>query len=126
MSDANITLGLDLKLSELIDKLSEKLGVATDKLEPIAKEGLNQYALRETVLTVAHFALVLLFVLGIYIGYKIAKTSPKPKSAEDIPGGIIFGVLVCFGSLIGFIITLVSALCHLGNAVAPLPSILGL
>lgn len=126
MADSNITLGLDLKLSELIDNLSDKLGVATDKLEPIAKEGLDQYALREGILSGVHFFFLIIFIVLILVGFKIAKNAPQPKNENDVPGRIIFGVLLCVGATIGIIISLYYGISHLGNAVAPLPSILGL
>jgi hypothetical protein len=126
MADTNVNLGIDLKLTELIDKLSEKLGVATTKLEPLAKEGLDQYILRETVLSAVQFSLALIFVVFIIVGFKIAKNAPQPKSSNDVPGTIIFGVLLCVCSAIGTVVSLSCAIPHLGNALAPLPSVLGL
>ena len=126
MADPNVTVGIDLKLTELVDNLADKLGVATEKLQPLAKEGLDQYIMRETMFTIALFAVALISILGIYFGFHIAKNAPQTENCGDVSGILVFGVAMCVISIIGFGVGLINGLCHLGNALAPLPSLLGL
>lgn len=124
MAAANVTV--DLKLNEVIDNLADKLGVATSKLQPLAKEGFDQYVLRETIEAGICFFLFAVFVVFCFIGFKTAKNAPPVDNDLDINGLLVFGVVTLILSFIGVCITLGLGITSLSHAVAPLPSLLGL
>lgn len=101
------------QLTDVVDKLAEKVGVATVKIQPVAEEVLKQYVRREWATMLIGLAIAL---LGLW-----CKTFSEIKADEDERAfvyGIFAVVLLLIGAAVG-----IEALLHL---IAPLPAILGL
>lgn len=109
------------ELSEVVDKLAEKIGVAGTKLQPIAEECLKQYGDRALLWAVASLGLV--FVVGVVVIALMFRTRQIEYDDDDrhlVQALIIFGGTALWAGL------LMAAVVNLGHAIAPLPSILGL
>ena len=105
----------------LVDKLSEKLGLAAEKIQPIAEEVLRQYRIEHILFTIIG---VIILLVGIGTGLLLIK---KGKASEDEGSDgtglcIVGGMTIFFGLLVGLPVFVNGLVCY----VAPLPNMLGL
>ena len=106
-----------------VDKLAEKLGVAVEKLQPLAEETIRQYVARETAYAIigGFFAFVGFFFLFCACPYFVKKVT---ETKEEAYGSLAVGCGI-FG-VVGIIGGLVEGISALGNVLAPIPGLLGL
>ncbi len=116
-------------IEKAIDKASEKIAAAVEKIEPVAEEAVRQYSVREaykakcaavaSIVGGSLFAACIFFVVLCFIGYA------KWKWNDDwaMPVGLIVGIL----GLLLLIITplfLISFIEHSANARTPIIGLL--
>lgn len=116
---------MDGNMEVVIDKMAEKIGIAVEKLQPLAEETIRQYIARETAFAICGGIAVL---FGLFLGLVCIKSAIKvgedlsSKGDKYIPLVVISGI----ASLIFVIVGMVEGIAGLGNALAPLPGLLGL
>mgnify|MGYP001569841966 CR=1 FL=1 len=98
----------------IVDKIAEKLSVATDKIQPIAEETLRQYQTRELLYAQSSFTISLLFFLIAIIIFILGLNSTDKDNA-----------LISIVPLVLFIGSFVIAVTFYGHYLAPIPSIFG-
>ena len=115
------------QVNEVVDKLAEKMGVAVDKIVPIAGETVQQVANRGFLLAGFGFILLVFCVTGIVVGmkYLLGHHEVRPKTrltredAEDI--GFVCVIIGLFVATIAIYVIFAG----LSQYVAPIPYLLG-
>ena len=122
------------QMGKVVNAVAEKVGLAVEKIQPLAEEVVRQYQMREACLAVVFGVLFLggVFALIKYVAWAkraiaVEEEEEKAKGKEVELG--VYGVALLLGVLI-FVATCLPA-AILGTkavlrAVAPLPSLLGL
>lgn len=106
-------------LTLIVDKLAEKLGVAVEKLTPMANVVIEQYVKREFVWGLCCIGFSCLSIVLAVVAWKLA-----PKDDEDARQILrAVSLVIC---LIIAAILLGEAADHFGHWMAPLPSLLKL
>jgi len=116
--------------SETVDKLAEKIGLAAEKLQPLAEETLRQFQMRAGLwFTITGLAAFLCFSGLTYCVWLGVRGSGRDECGCRLhPDGPDDDVLV-FAAASLFVfggVTAGIALINLGHYLAPLPSMLGL
>ena len=111
------------QVNQVVDKLAEKIGLAVDKVQPIAEEVVRQYAAREVFMARSLLAFSVLCITAAVMGAYSLCTMDDKESSEGKIVASIMAVMVGGFAFVGCII--VSSIKY-GNAIAPLASILGL
>lgn len=117
------------QFDHVVDRLAEKLGVAVDKIQPLAEDTLHQYIVREWFLGIVWLLVgAAVFFLGVslVIGKHGVKSTAKDKQGDwagQKVAAIAFGGLM---AVVGFVLISVLGIEHISRALSPLPSILGL
>ena len=106
-------------MSQVVDKVAEKIGVAADKLALITKATVEQVALRGEVfcLFLGGLAIILLGLTTLFAKRAFAVRDDEGRRTAFIGLSIVSGVLV-----FGFAC---AAFVHLGHWLAPIPTLLG-
>lgn len=105
-------------VNKVIDKLADKLGVAVEQVEPLAEQVVSQYVLRSTFWGIGSLIIAISFlVVGVVMCHRTLKDNPH-ETEVAAAWAIIMSVIA--------LIPLALAFQNLGNAIAPLPSMLGL
>ena len=108
------------QVGEVVDKLADKIGIAAEKIQPIAEETVRQVSCKGMIIFGIGAFLLLIGIVALGVCYKTGK-----KALEDddyFPGAVISGV-VC---LLLFVTGMVTLLDGLILWIAPLPHIFGL
>lgn len=105
----------------IVDKLAEKIGVAAEKLAPIAEEALRQYVVRESIYAIMGGVAVLIGIGLLTICWKSAKEHMVNDEELYFGAGMVSGIGGILFSTIGF----VEGVTGLVNAIAPIPGLLG-
>ena len=110
------------QLTDVVDKMAEKVGVVAEKLQPVAEEVMRQYQLRAVVYAVAAAgtAIVLTFAGSLLMRFVL-----KDRRPRDDDGAFFLVVLGGLMVVVGACLLFGVAVPHIGRAVAPLASILG-
>ena len=112
----------NVNLENVVDTLADKIGLAATQIQPIAEETLRQFQMRAIVGVIVGCVLGLLLIFpGIFC---IKKALYYNKEAEEeISFAFTVGsVLILFAAVMSTCIGLGS----IGDAIAPLPGMLGL
>ena len=108
-------------INQVVDKLAEKIGVAAEKLLPIATETIRQVSLRGYTVAVCLAVLSLVTLSGcVLCAHLHIKMRTEPHSCYE--GGWL-AVTILSG--IATLALLCTAIVFLAQGVAPLPSLLG-
>ena len=110
------------EMTEVVDRLAEKVGVAVDKLAPFAEEVVRQYQFRSFVLAgVGLFGCAIVACAGVLLIRRgvMQRERENYDAASTLSNS---GIVCCIAAVIG----LGLAAVKLGDALAPLPALLGL
>lgn len=114
---------MEVELNTVVDKISEKIGIAVTQLKPVAEEVITQYKMKHTVNLIG-FSVGILLLLAmcilcfLFVRYK---TNNNRDNEYVIAGALVVAVVF----LIMFPIFLVGLFGEIGSIVSPLDSILG-
>lgn len=119
--------GVDV--GQIVDKLADKLGVAVDKIQPLAEETVRQIVLRSWIWAGIAFLSVLggiiLFIATFKLWTKLAnKYSEEHSRWEEADAMQI--VLRLILSVAMSTVGIVEFANNIGSALAPIPTILGI
>ncbi|MEK6879363.1 MAG: hypothetical protein AABY22_07145, partial [Nanoarchaeota archaeon] len=98
----------------IVDKIAEKLNVATDKIQPIAEETLRQYQVREFFYANCGFGFATFLLIISIIIFILGFRTPDKDSCS-----------IAIIPLIIMFICLIFAINAYGRYLAPIPSIFG-
>ena len=107
------------EMSEVVDKLADKIGVVAEKIAPIAEEVVRQYELRYWVYTGLCAIVALLGAALITLSFVSITKTQEDKVLDSAGIGAVLGFVVC-------VVSLAVGSIQLATALSPLPSILGL
>ena len=107
-------------IGSITDKLSKEIGIAVEQLQPLAEEVVRQYASREYMFAGCFAASATIAVCVAVIGVVV---SIKRQEDEEVSMALAVGAV--FALIVAAICFAVGA-SHLANAIAPLPSLMGL
>lgn len=107
------------QISQVVDKLAEKIGVSVEQLRPIAEETISQVSMRGWSLFIAFIVGTLFMLLAVIVFCMLF------RKTEDDDAAVLLGLGIVF-SFVGCIVFFCMAIYNLGHWVAPLPSIMGL
>ncbi len=119
----NAERGIDTEaVNRIVDKVSEKIGVAVETIKPLALETIHQVVLRAEVwLSLSITGFVLSLAVCLVTAWKCNQLPPKSCS-DDYAGYVI----IIIASLVFAVSSFIAIVVNAGVAVAPLPSILGI
>ncbi len=105
------------EIEQVVDALAEKMGMAADKLQPLAWEVLRQYQMREMVCAIACGAIC------VALGSFILRVWRRCEFTDEGPNKATIMVVI---AACGMIPALVQGIIAIIHYIAPLPSMLGM
>jgi uncharacterized membrane protein YbhN (UPF0104 family) len=109
----------------VVDAITDKVGMSVEAAAPLAQETVRQYVTKQTLFAVVGFVVVLVLLAIAAVMFCLARKvsrSEQYDSDEREFGCYVISIVI----VVIAIATAIVSVYHLGNAIAPYPSLLGL
>ena len=111
------------EIGTVIGMVCDKVGLAVDRVQPLAEEVVRQYSQKEMLYTMECVMFAVLFAVMAIIGGVLCKKSTGSEDYQE--GMLIAGVAtLAFGAMLACIVA-DTAFSHYGNAISPLCGLIG-
>lgn len=112
------------QVNAIVNNLSEKLGIAADKLAPIGQQAINEIHARGIVMASVFFGLWIVFLIFSCFILKYLLKKPLWDCDDPTSNGILFGILVIMNILLT-IVCLMDGFRYLSEGMAPTVHLIG-